>query len=122
MMKSGSQITRRNERTYLAWIRTAIAVMAFGFVIEKFDLFIRYLGHAVNDSGHPRPSEWAELFGLLFIGVSILMFLVSTSPVFRLQEGDRLGRSEGIWVKGHEHHGGPSVWFFWSSSWSFTLA
>ena len=30
-----------NERTFLAWVRTAIAVMAFGFVIEKFDLFLQ---------------------------------------------------------------------------------
>ncbi|OYV75664.1 MAG: hypothetical protein B7Z66_11940 [Chromatiales bacterium 21-64-14] len=36
-----------NERTYLAWIRTAVALMAFGFVIEKFDLFVRFItrGH-----------------------------------------------------------------------------
>ena len=25
-----------NERTFLAWIRTCIGIMAFGFVIEKF--------------------------------------------------------------------------------------
>ena len=31
-----------NERTFLAWVRTAIAMMAFGFVIERFDLFLRY--------------------------------------------------------------------------------
>jgi len=29
-----------NERTFLAWVRTGIAVIAFGFVIEKFNLFI----------------------------------------------------------------------------------
>ncbi|HET9572583.1 MAG TPA: DUF202 domain-containing protein, partial [Methyloceanibacter sp.] len=28
-----------NERTFLAWLRTGIAVIAFGFVIEKFNLF-----------------------------------------------------------------------------------
>jgi putative membrane protein len=28
-----------NERTFLAWLRTGIAVVAFGFLIEKFDLF-----------------------------------------------------------------------------------
>ena len=27
-----------NERTFLAWIRTAITIFVFGFVIEKFDL------------------------------------------------------------------------------------
>jgi putative membrane protein len=29
-----------NEHTYLAWVRTAIAVMASGFMVEKFDLFL----------------------------------------------------------------------------------
>lgn len=32
-----------NERTFLAWVRTGIAVIAFGFVIEKFNLFLRAL-------------------------------------------------------------------------------
>jgi putative membrane protein len=29
-----------NERTFLAWVRTGIAVIAFGLVIERFNLFI----------------------------------------------------------------------------------
>ncbi len=29
-----------NERTFLAWVRTGIAVIAFGFVIERFTLFV----------------------------------------------------------------------------------
>ena len=29
-----------NERTFLAWVRTAIAVMAFGFLVAKFNLFL----------------------------------------------------------------------------------
>ena len=33
-----------NERTFLAWVRTAIAVMAFGFLIERFDLFLKAAG------------------------------------------------------------------------------
>jgi len=30
-----------NERTFLAWVRTAIAIMAFGFLVERFDLFLK---------------------------------------------------------------------------------
>ncbi len=30
-----------NERTFLAWIRTSIAVMSLGFVIAKFDVWMR---------------------------------------------------------------------------------
>lgn len=33
-----------NERTFLSWIRTSIAIMAFGFVVEKFSLFLKQIG------------------------------------------------------------------------------
>jgi putative membrane protein len=29
-----------NERTFLAWVRTGITVTAFGFLVEKFKLFL----------------------------------------------------------------------------------
>jgi putative membrane protein len=32
-----------NERTFLAWVRTGIGIMAFGFVVVKFSLFVRQL-------------------------------------------------------------------------------
>ncbi len=31
------------ERTFLAWIRTGIALMGFGFVVARFGLFLRGL-------------------------------------------------------------------------------
>ena len=37
-----------NERTFLAWVRTAIAVMAFGFVIEQFDLFLQAVASQIG--------------------------------------------------------------------------
>lgn len=30
-----------NERTFLAWIRTALAIIGLGFVVVKFSLFVR---------------------------------------------------------------------------------
>ena len=30
-----------NERTFLAWMRTCIGIMAFGFVVVKFSLFVK---------------------------------------------------------------------------------
>lgn len=36
-----------NERTFLAWVRTAIAVMAFGFLVEKFDLFLEMASKSI---------------------------------------------------------------------------
>jgi putative membrane protein len=52
-----------NERTFLAWIRTGIAVIVLGFVIEKFNLFMRMLaGTTLGDARH---SQLAALAGRL---------------------------------------------------------
>ena len=45
-----------NERTFLAWVRTAIAVMAFGFVIERFDLFLKIMPRRRWRSGRSAPT------------------------------------------------------------------
>jgi putative membrane protein len=57
-----------NERTFLAWVRTGIAIMAFGFVVEKFDLF---LAIAAGSNDRWRPSILGQVVsntaGLLLI-------------------------------------------------------
>ena len=43
------------ERTFLAWIRTGLALMGFGFVVARFGLFLREWSAAQNMdrySGH----------------------------------------------------------------------
>jgi putative membrane protein len=42
-----------NERTFLAWIRTSIGIMAFGFVVVRFSLFIRQLTTLLNHAATP---------------------------------------------------------------------
>ena len=37
-----------NERTFLAWIRTSIAVMSLGFVVAKFSVWLRELGTRIQ--------------------------------------------------------------------------
>lgn len=41
-----------NERTFLAWVRTGIAMIAFGFVIEKFNLFLLTLASVALPEVH----------------------------------------------------------------------
>ncbi|WP_372946906.1 YidH family protein [Mariniphaga sp.] len=38
-----------NERTFLAWIRTSIALMGLGFVIVKFGLFLKEVATLLDD-------------------------------------------------------------------------
>ena len=75
-----------NERTYLAWIRTAVAIMAFGFLIEKFDLFVSYIGKAIGDEQHFQPSLTAELVGLALFMVGVIVIIISTTRFFIYQK------------------------------------
>lgn len=40
-----------NERTFLSWVRTAIAIMAFGFLVAKFNLFLRLAQNSLKGHG-----------------------------------------------------------------------
>ena len=67
-----------NERTYLAWIRTSIAIMAFGFLIEKFELYLAFIGTSLGDVEQFQPSLSAQLVGLSLFLVGILIIIAST--------------------------------------------
>src|SRR5580698_1133506 len=67
-----------NERTFLAWVRTAIAVMAFGFVIERFDLFLQVIAPQValrQLSSHGQ--RFANVAGLAFIAIGVAMIAIA---------------------------------------------
>ena len=67
-----------NERTFLAWVRTAIAVMAFGFVIERFDLFLQVIApQAAQRQISPHGQLFANAAGLAFIAIGIVMIVVA---------------------------------------------
>jgi putative membrane protein len=53
-----------NERTFLAWVRTGIAIIALGFVIEKFNLFLVTVARTVVLEGQPL-AELQKLSGPL---------------------------------------------------------
>ena len=67
-----------NERTYLAWVRTSIAIMAFGFLIEKFELYLAFIGTSLGDAEQFEPSLSAQLIGLSLFLVGILIIIAST--------------------------------------------
>ncbi len=67
-----------NERTFLAWVRTAITIIAFGFLVEKFELFLHYLAARSSSVAKP-PAQVtaAETVGLLLMGLGIGMIAVA---------------------------------------------
>jgi putative membrane protein len=79
-----------NERTFLAWVRTAIAIMAFGFVVEKFDLFLRVLGAGAGGTARTLPGGHqfiGDVAGLLLIVLGAGM-MVFAAIRFRRTEAD----------------------------------
>lgn len=66
-----------NERTFLAWIRTSIGIMGFGFVVVKFSLFTRQLAAAVVTSELSHTSIESKIVGVLLVVVGALVLLLS---------------------------------------------
>jgi uncharacterized membrane protein YidH (DUF202 family) len=83
--KSASVRNRRvhlaNERTFLAWIRTSIGIMAFGFVVEKFALFIKQmsliLGKVNIENVSPPSHGYSAIVGIFLVGLGTLMGLLA---------------------------------------------
>lgn len=92
-----------NERTFLAWLRTSIALIGFGFAIARFGLFIRQLYRTITQheaSTHP-------LFNSQNLGVSLVVFglLVIVLAAWRynqvfwqIERGDYRPNRLVIWI------------------------
>lgn len=65
------------ERTLLAWTRTSLTLMGFGFVVERFGLFLAAFMHQHAEAVHRSPSFW---IGLSFI---LLGSLTSATAVWQ---------------------------------------
>ena len=59
-----------NERTFLAWIRTCIGIMAFGFVIEKFIIFLDY-GNTASGHGLFDEHQYVTFMGVFLVSQTI---------------------------------------------------
>ncbi|MEW6350478.1 MAG: DUF202 domain-containing protein [Thermodesulfobacteriota bacterium] len=65
-----------NERTFLSWSRTSISLLAFGFVIEKFELFMQHLIHLTGGTqSFPvhKSMVYLSLFSFAMAGIAIMI-------------------------------------------------
>lgn len=65
------------ERTLLAWIRTGLALMGFGFVVARFGLFLQELQIAEKVPA-ARPLGLSHWFGTALILASVIVNLLSS--------------------------------------------
>jgi putative membrane protein len=71
------------ERTFLAWIRTGLALMGFGFVVARFGLFLQQV-RIVEPSLQSRSYGLSIWFGTALIAAGVLVDIFATWNHVRL--------------------------------------
>lgn len=79
------------ERTLLAWIRTGIALMGFGFVVARFGLFLRELAAASTrlSPGGSNASATGVVLVAAGIAVNVWASVRHVRMLRRLTRGER---------------------------------
>lgn len=70
-----------NERTFLAWTRTGLAVIAFGFVIEKFNILVETVANTASPAAAQKlliqrlagPLGRFDGIALILVGIALIV-------------------------------------------------
>jgi putative membrane protein len=66
-----------NERTFLAWIRTSIGIMAFGFVVVKFSLFLKQISIILGKGIVDQSKGYSSVAGIVLVIVGAITAILS---------------------------------------------
>jgi putative membrane protein len=86
-----------NERTFLAWCRTSISLLVFGFVIERFEIFLNHVMRLMQLQGEPTrfaPSSAIMYLSLLSFFVAGIAAVVSGIRFLRVRR--HINRGEAV--------------------------
>jgi len=80
------------ERTFLAWIRTGLSLMGFGFVVARFGLFLQQLQIFRQPTAAPLSTGISLWFGTALIALGVIVTIGSawqhTQLVAQLDRGE----------------------------------
>ncbi len=66
-----------NERTFLAWVRTSIGIMAFGFVVVKFSLFVKQISLILGKEHIIQSKGYSGIVGVVLVAVGTVTAVLS---------------------------------------------
>lgn len=92
-----------NERTFLAWLRTSIALISFGFAIARFGLFLRQLKTAITHQEAPfNPFFNSENLGVSLVTFGIIVIALAAwryNQIFwQIERGDYQPNRLMVWI------------------------
>jgi putative membrane protein len=65
------------ERTFLAWIRTGISLMGFGFVVARFGLFLREIALSNKMTVAQHNNGFSLPVGIALIAAGVMTILIA---------------------------------------------
>lgn len=90
------------ERTLLAWNRTSLSLMAFGFVIERFGLFMHFMQAPKDGALERGASFWVGMSFLLLGAVVAIHSTLQYRKVLAMLRPVEIPQSYGV-------NAGPAV-------------
>ncbi len=83
-----------NERTFLAWCRTGISFIVFGFVIERFDILIRELQVLSTHPGITLPMRSTRYIGMTVFSLGAAIILLAGWRFFCIRKHINRGETD----------------------------
>ncbi|MBD2203311.1 YidH family protein [Calothrix sp. FACHB-1219] len=92
-----------NERTFLAWLRTSIALIGFGFAIARFGLFLHQLNAAISQKEpQVNPVFNSQNLGIFLVIIGILTIALAAwqyNQVFwQIERGNYQPNRLSVWI------------------------
>jgi putative membrane protein len=82
-----------NERTLLAWVRTGVALMGFGFAIARFGLFLREIAQAGQVHVRDARGIGSAWFGVVLVVLGLMTNTAATVRYAHVRRALDEGRS-----------------------------
>ncbi len=80
-----------NERTFLSWVRTSLALITLGFFVQRFEAFLANIGIVKGSERLASMVRWVPIFFFLLGGMIVVL---GSYEYFKVRSQLRLEREE----------------------------